>query len=285
MWYLNPDIIEDIRRVANELRQTVLSRTEYIQRGKFSRYEIYDGGTTWEKYCSAAGIATRKKEAVPDEVYFERLTKAYDALGRFPKSNERKKFGLNFSKRRYPTLPAFIARAAELGYVNLPEEVVDEGRAKEPTAIQVSPAEPPQPALASTRPVPPIPVGTQRRKWERTGVEGFPYAPQDESGAVALFAILCNRRELGEHDWSTLELRQCKGIDATCYDHKLNREIRVELKYRLAKAVWDKRIEDVDFVVCWESVWPDFPKPVVILRELLRSRSGSLRIQGAFAHG
>lgn len=88
---------------------------------------------------------------------------------------------------------------------------------------------------------------------------------------MALFAILCAQRRLGELDWSILEFRHGKGIDATCYDHKLNREIRVELKHRLTKAVWDKRIGDVDFVVCWESAWPDFPKPVVIFRELLPS--------------
>ena len=87
-----------------------------------------------------------------------------------------------------------------------------------------------------------------------------------------MFAILCARRELGDHEWSILELRQCKGIDATCYDHKSDREIRVELKYRLSKAVWDKRTEDVDYVVCWESAWPDFPKPVVVLRELLHGQ-------------
>jgi hypothetical protein len=217
----------------------------------------------------AAGIATRKKEAVPDEVYFDRLKKAHESLARFPKSSERKKFGLNFSKRRYPTLSAFIARAAQLGYVDLAKETTKAGTAQEHAVTRVPPPEPSKAAETATYPVPAIPVGTKRRRWERTGVEGFPYAPQDESGVVALFAILCARGELGEHDWSILELRQGKGIDTTCYDHKLNREIPVELKYKLSKAVWDKRTEDVDFVVCWESAWPDFPRPVVILRELL----------------
>lgn len=114
---LNPHIIEDIKAVAKKLGQSVLSRAEYAQKGKFTLYQIYDGGTTWEQYCLAAGFATRKKEAVPDEVYFDRLRKAHGDLGRFPKASERKKFRLNFSKRRYPTLSAFTARAAELGFI------------------------------------------------------------------------------------------------------------------------------------------------------------------------
>lgn len=275
---LSPDIVEDIRHVARDLGQGALSRAEYVRKGKFSSCQIYEGGTTWEQYCTAAGLTTRKKEVVPDEVYLERLGKGREALGRFPKSSERKKFGLNFSKRRYPTLQAFIARAAELGYVETVKQTPREDKAQE-LAVRMPPAEPLKPAAVMARPVPPIPVGTKRRKWERTGVEGFPYAPQDESGVVALFAILCAQRGLGERDWSILELRQGRGIDATCYDHKLNREVRVELKHRLSKAVWDKRAEDVDYVVCWESAWPEFPKPVVILRDLLHSQSGSLRIE------
>jgi len=266
---LNPNIIEDVKRVAKELGQAVLSRAEYLRKGKFSPYQIYEGGTTWEQYCLAAGITTRKKEAVPDEVYFERLRKAHEVLGRFPKSAERKKYGLNFNKRRYATLPAFIARAAELGYVDSSERTAERGKAQEYPPERSWPAEPPEAAPPSARPVPPIPAKTKRTKWEQTGIEGFPYAPQDESGVLALFAILCAQRKLGELNWSILELRHGKGIDATCYDYKRNREIRVELKHRLSKGGWDKRTEDVDFVVCWESSWPDFPKPLVILRDVL----------------
>lgn len=281
MTSLNPKIIEDIRRVANELGQRLLSRAEYVQKGKFTLYQIYDGGATWEQYCLAAGVTTRKKEPVPDEVYFTRLRNAHEALGRPPKSSERKKFGLNFSKRRYATLPAFIDRAAELGYVDSAKPTSKDGKAQEAAVTKAEPSQPPKSAGTATRPVPPIPAGTKRTKWERTGVEGFPYAPQDESGVVALFATLCAQRELGEHVWSIQELRHGKGIDATCYDHKLNREIRVELKHRLSKAVWDKRAEDVDYVVCWENVWPDFPKPVLILRDLLPGRSRHSPVEGA----
>ena len=92
-------------------------------------------------------------------------------------------------------------------------------------------------------PVPPIPGKTKRRKWERTGVRGFPYAPQDELGVAALFAVLCALGKLAGHDWEILELRGGKGVDATCYDHTENREVRIELKYQLAKSGWNHKIE------------------------------------------
>jgi hypothetical protein len=131
MTSLNPNIIQDIKRVAGELGQRLLSRAEYVQKGNFTLYQIYEGGTGWDQYCLAAGITTRKKEPVPDEVYFGRLRKAHESLGRFPKTSERKKFGLNFSKRRYPTLSAFIAQAAKLGYVDSAGETSKDEKAEE----------------------------------------------------------------------------------------------------------------------------------------------------------
>lgn len=116
------------------------------------------------------------------------------------------------------------------------------------------------------RPVPPIPRNTKRARWERTGVSGFPYAPQDELGVVALFAILCATGAIG---WEIVEMRGGKGIDVTCFDHVMQRELTVELKFLLSRGTWNHRVEDLDHVVCWENRWLDFPKPVVVLNDLL----------------
>lgn len=270
---LNAEIVDDVRRVARKVGRRELSRSEYVQHGRFSLYQIYDGGHTWEQYCKAAGVATRRKEPVPEEVYFSRLKGAVETLGRFPKVSERKRFGLNFSKRRYPTLKVFIDRAAQLGIVVSPNQQV--GRTV--TCDEASPAmdtwhESTQATPARDHPVPPIPGRTGRKKWERTGVGGFPYAPQDELGVAALFAVLCAQGKLAGHEWEILELRGGKGIDATCYDHAEHKEIRVELKHRLSKAGWNHKVEDLDYVVCWENRWPDFPKPVIVLRNMLSVR-------------
>ena len=114
---IEPHLISDVKAVASKLGTSILSRSEYFQHGQYTAYQVYDGGRTWEDVCRAAGLETKKKEPVSDEEYFSRLKQAYGTLGRYPKASERKKFGLNFSKRRYTTLNEFVRKAVSLGYV------------------------------------------------------------------------------------------------------------------------------------------------------------------------
>lgn len=253
-------IVSDIARVARQLHKSKLSRAEYLTHGKFSEYQLYDGGQTWGDLCDLAGLGSLKVVEVADDEYFDRLREAVKQLGRLPKVSERKHFGLNMSKRRYPTLRAFYESAVEKGVIE--KSMLGLVELKTPKAL-------PRVQLSAThgvRPVPPIPAHTRRRKWERTGIDGLPYAPQDELGVVALFAVLCTKHML---NWSIIDL-SAKGIDARCYDHDAGQEIRVELKYLLSRSSWNHSFEDVDYVVCWENRWPDFPKPVLALRDLLR---------------
>jgi len=252
-------IIDDVKSVADKLSTDILSRSEYFQHGQFSSYQIYDGGRTWEDICIAAGLKTKKIEPVSDEEYFSRLKKAYEKLGRYPKVYERKKYKLNFSKRRYPTLCAFIRKAVSLGYVpNNFDDEKESSSAQPPLLIS-------EPLSTGKRSIPAIPRETKRAKWKNIGIPGFPYAPHDELGVVGLFSILCSN---GRIKWQILEMRSGKGIDITCYDEDKAKNIRVELKYTLSKASWNHRIEDLDYVVCWENHWPDFPKPVLELCKL-----------------
>jgi len=262
-------IVDDIKRVADRLCAQSLARSEYLAHGEFSAYQIYDDGMTWTELCERAGLSTKTKQPVSDETYFANLAKAVDALGRYPRASERKKFGLNFSKRRYSTLTEFIDKAIELGHVPDLREAKLQPRAAElghtPEIVELI-----RSALQDqgeqARPVPPIPLNTTRSKWERTGLTGFPYAPQEEQGVLALFSILCAQ---GILPWEILDL-STNGIDATCFDHHENREIQVELKYLLSKGSWNHKFEELDFVVCWENRWPDFPKPVIELSKLIR---------------
>lgn len=270
---LDLEIIKDIKLVASQLNQKVLGRGEYTQSGRFSVYDIYDGGNTWEDYCDAVGIKSKKKEPVPDEVYFERLKQALQQIGRLPKTSERKRFGLNFSKSRYPTLGVFIDRAIERGIIApRPRGDAESLQAKKPLSPALTNQLASHGKSHSVRPqqkheIPPIPKQTKRKKWERIDIDGFPYAPQEESGVVALFAILCSRGYIG---WKILDLRGGKGIDAICYDSETKKELQVELKYSLSRATWNHSIGDVDYVVCWLNRWPDFQKPVIELSSFVR---------------
>ncbi|GEM_PF-3205661 len=268
----NPDIVQDVKAVGQKLGRAQgdeLSRSEYLQHGRFSGYWLYDGGQTWDNYCRAAGYVTRKVEPVSDDVYLSRLVKAVKILGRFPKTSERKKFGLNFTRRRFPTLKSFIDYTATLGI--LPNGPHKPPLPTEPAKSAVGPApEPDKPSAAlSAAAVAPIPAHTRRKNWERTEIGGFPYAPQDELGVVALFGILCAQ---GKIDWQIVELRGGKGIDATCYDNKTGQHITVELKKTLRRASWNHSIDDIDYLVCWENRWPEFPKPVIALRDLVKPK-------------
>ena len=266
----NSEIIADIKNIASRLGRGELSRSQYLQYGRFTEYDLYDGGRTWGELCNAAGVKTMSKVAVPDDVYFGRLQKAIEQLGRYPKTRERKKFGLNFSKSRYPTLRAFIQEAIHLGIIQPQSESTSE--IEEPLvpflteSIDTTPAVPIQ--LEAKPLTPPIPKLSRRVKWERIDIDGFPYAPHDELGVVCLFGILCSQ---GYIKWQILELKGGKGIDATCYDNAAHREIRVEVKHTLSRGGWNHRIEDIDYVVCWKNRWPDFPKPVVELSSLIPS--------------
>jgi hypothetical protein len=272
------EIIEDIRRVAKKLKRVsgrdTLSRSEYLGNDpKFSMYHIYDNGLTWEHYCTLAGFSSKAREPVTDDLYVQRLIDAVKSLGRFPKASERKKFGLNFSKRRWPTLDDFIKHVVANKLADFPaslarDYVPSENPTVTPIAPSISSVEPSQNGYQ--RIVPPIPQRTKRKKWERTGIVGFPYAPQDESGVVALFAVLCAN---GTLPFQILDLNSGKGIDAICHDEKNQAEIRVELKHTLSKASWNHSIESIDCVVCWENRWPAFPKPVIELKSIV----GNLR--------
>jgi hypothetical protein len=79
-------------------------------------------------------------------------------------------------------------------------------------------------------------------------------------------------RRAGKIKWQILEMRGGKGIDITCYDDVTGKNIRVELKHTLSKGSWNHRIEDIDYVVCWENRWPNFPKPVPALNQMGKER-------------
>jgi hypothetical protein len=263
-------IVDDVKRLSAKRRLKPgdpFARNEYLNNGaRFSKDQLYEAGG-WTKICIAAGFKPKAKDKVPDEEYFGRLREAIRPLGRYPRTYERKRFGLNCWKPRFPTLPDLIQAAIEAGAV--PDLRKNTHRDESDERIQPQsppPAHTVSAEVARTRTIPPIPLKTKRMKWQRIGVVGFEYAPQDESGVIALFAILCATRVL---NWDIVDICGGKGIDAQCWDQNIQRELRVELKHTLTKASWNHSIDDVDCVVCWANRWKDFPNPVIELRSIV----------------
>lgn len=265
------DIVADIQKIAGLLGKSPgdsFAKGEYFGNSlaKFTAYELYDGGASWTEYCELAGYQTRAKPQRDDQYYFSNLQRAIDALGRLPKASERKKFALNFSKRRWATMDAFIKEAISSGVVSapfLPSSEQAEESSKRIVPLQSFSV---RSAEEVDSIVPPIPSRTRRKKWERTNVVGFPYAPQDESGVIALFAILCSNKTI---PWQIVELNAGKGVDAICFDESNHKELKVELKHTLSKSNWNHSFDSLDYLVCWESKWKDFPKPVIELKVLI----------------
>lgn len=122
---MEQDIVRDIRVVAERLRLKPgeeFGLPEYLESGgRFSSYQISDGGYRWSDYCTKAGFRPKVKDPASDEEYYERYVKAVKALGRFPKESERKRFGLKMSAHRREILNKFRRRALSEGILELPD--------------------------------------------------------------------------------------------------------------------------------------------------------------------
>lgn len=271
------EMVADVRRVGLALGKVPgrdkLGKQEYLRAGgRFSLYEVYDGGRNWTYYCRKAGYEPKTKSAVSDADYSERFRGACEELGRPPKKSEFKKYGLTCNKRR--------RRDVHRLYDNIASEIFGQSPARAtPAAVEKNEGTPdttgklPHSENAQSRQsgrgprqVPPIPRHVRGKRWDQTGVDGFPYAPHHEIGVVALFAVLCSQ---GMIPLQMTYVTSGKGIDGVCWDEEQQRDVRVEFKRVLSKTSFDKTLGSFDRVVCWENRWPDFSKPVIELKSLL----------------
>lgn len=253
----------DVERIKTRLGLTRLLLREYLDAGgEFSRSQLYSDGHTLD----TVGLAPDDVNVpVADEVYLGRLKQFIEREGRLPKSREKRLAGLNFSTGRWGSLGAFLEFAAKKGVI--PNALVS-GRGP---ILPVSPALSGQsPVVMGTetavavqeRELPPIPKKSKWKKWSRIDEPGFPYAPHDELGVVALFAILCSH---GKLPYQLVGATGGQGTDSVCWDENNRRHLNIEFKYVLSKTTWNHPLNEVDVVVCWRSTWPDFTKEVLEL--------------------
>ena len=273
--------LKDVKRIILATKSINLSFSRYRNAGgTFSKSQIYSDGDSWGNLCKECGIEMdRSKDPICDTKYFERLNEFVEKNKRLPKTNERKLARLNFKKSRWSTLHAFIEDAINRGFlsqdfrqksnniVDKPKQEIPFSRNREVDGLKRK--------KEHCRPEPRIPkkpLRPDRRNWEWIGINGMPYAPRDENGVIALFAILCHK---GDLKLQIVETNDGKGIDSICYDDENECEIRIEFKFILSKPEWNHDTSELDIVVCWENRWREFPKPVIELKSFLKNMSAS----------
>ncbi|MEW6347955.1 MAG: hypothetical protein AB1646_02750 [Thermodesulfobacteriota bacterium] len=260
------DKLKDIKRVAGELGVSRLSRRQYSENGGlYTEHQIFDRGDTWAALCKEVALESKRQNPVADEEYFRRLKEFYERNHRVPKYNEVTLAGLTFNKR-WTTRKDFLADAVEKGVIpqealkqhhrnDIPEETA--GEAAETNQTEKRDAFPKRASI-----VPPPPKDSKWQKWQRIDEPGFPCAPHDELGVVALFAILCSQEKL---PFQIIGATGGKGTDSVCWDERTRDHVNIEFKYNLSQSTWNHPIEEVDLVVCWKTKWPDFPREVIEL--------------------
>ncbi|MEY4704402.1 MAG: hypothetical protein RL042_598 [Nitrospirota bacterium] len=272
-------IVADIKRVGTQLglrSGAQFAFAEYRQaEGRFTKHQIQDGGLSWKYWCERAGFTTKGTPPVPTKDLIRRYADAYKELGRKPKASERKRYGLRFRPRIDPMGTEQIESLEDLHQLAIQcGEIAESPKAAAPAVGGAKPAVIVSPDLAghirSEQP-PPIPRRSKRKTWERIDVPGFPFAPHDENGVVALFAILC---ACGTLPYEILQLNSGKGIDAICWHRQELREVHIELKHVLRRSSWNHLLDEIDAVVCWRNSFPSFQRPVVVLEDVVRQIAG-----------
>lgn len=98
---MKKEVVDDIKRVAQNIGLKPgeeFTHPKYFENGgRYTEYQIADGGFGWKKYCESAGFKPKVKEQVSREECWERYQRALEAIraregkGRHPKSNELKR--------------------------------------------------------------------------------------------------------------------------------------------------------------------------------------------------
>jgi hypothetical protein len=261
-----------------------LSVPEYINAGGKYGNQIYSGGDTWEGLLKELGLEIKspRNRKRNKNFYYENLKTWVKENGKIPKSTERTKAKLNFSKTEefWNNYTEFIRSALNEGIIsndvvpkkylekNMPDFEESDGLINE---IDHHVNDQKKNNLERRTPPPPKTNLNIRRKpnWKRIDIPGMPYAPQDENAVIALFAILCSHNIL---KFQILDVQSGEGIDSICYDDDSGKEVRIEFKLDLSENKFNHKIEDLDMVVCWKNKWLNFPKKVIELENILKQK-------------
>lgn len=115
------ELLEDLVRVANDLRKDRVTIDEYNERGRFHNTTLTRRFGSWFTALEKAGLKRTRNLNIPDEELFSNLVEVWTALGRQPKyhdlTNDVSKYSSGTYEKRFggwrKALEAFVAWANE----------------------------------------------------------------------------------------------------------------------------------------------------------------------------
>ena len=271
-------ILQEIRRVANEVAPEVLTQRAFSKAATFSVSKLRYHFGSFSQAMAAAGIVpnapgfgTAPQSRLDDDDLLAEIGKVWAHLGQRPTEaafNAASQYSVRPYYRRWGTFNRAVDEyLARFG-------VPDTQRRQETRAqLQHQPTanSPPPPAVVVPRTHKPK-ASTRRERvlyGEPIDFRGLRYAPINEQGVVYLFGMVS--RELGfliesvRTDFPDCEGKRSTNKTGTQWEH-----VRIEFEYRSRNFLDHGHDPDeCDLIVCWVHDWEDCPLEVLELRSTL----------------
>jgi hypothetical protein len=253
-------VVEELRRVADELGKPTVSRREFARHGRFNPSVIERAFGSWSKALTSAGLqVTSMNVRLTDEQLAEEFHKVRQELGKVPTRSEfaahsnhsptvyERRFG-RWSKavEHYAGPTAGPAAARKAAHPRL--------RGVEQRRLPTSSAE------AKSR--------NKRTFGPPLNFRGLQHEPVNEQGVVFLFGIVAS--DLG----FLVEAVQTGYPD--CRAKRRTRGgnyVEVDIEFEFRSRNFREQGHDpqkCDLIVCWEDDWPDCPLEILELKSAIR---------------
>lgn len=251
-------LLAEIRRVAELLHKTSLTKEEFREHGKVHSSGIEKRFGTWNNALSRAGLEQPHRKDIPTHEIFDDIERVWKELGRRPTYDE-------FSQLSRFSVGPLVDRFG--GYMKALEAFIQDRNSNDTTA----PTAPPPPILSTH-----VPTASTTRKRPSYGrlvnFRGMQHAPLNELGVVFLFGMLA--KELG------FVVEAISAAFPDCEAKRLagsgDRWERVMIEFEYRSSNFQKHahaVEDCDLIVCWEHDWDECPIEVLALSTVVQEAS------------
>jgi len=254
--YSDENIILELKRVASELKKTLLTRKDIDKHSRISASLLVRRFGSVDKALELAGLESSRHFKYSKEDLLNEIYKVWEKLGRQPFAKEIRSVGGKYSQNTYLRYFGSWFKALE--------EFIDWKNKQ-----QVKPTKD-EPISILT------PTQTRSSRKKRTIEYGEPidflglrHAPINEQGVVYLFGILS--KSLG----ITVE-----AIRSNFPDCEAKREIpdrpgrwesvTIEFEFRSSNFLeHNHNTDECDLIVCWEHEWDECPLEVISLKDIM----------------